>query len=679
MRKLILMGAISLTLAGVPSAHAQQCTGNTKTGCANEGAICSPVFSGVGPTGKCTTPAGLPKGEKECDCIGAPPIVLDGTWQADDGGLYYLRQIGNELWWAGLSNDTLECATNLHRGIAFTNVFHGTISGATATGIWADVPRGQSLQSGTLTLNVANDVIQRQAVTGGFGATHWVRTGPPAAPDEIFSLFDKVKKNQNAIKDHSLLDNLKPAKALPVAIFGTLIQTGRDPVPMHVNYYSSVGRGYNDFICLNGNDSPPDGDIDFDIAVDRQELNVQNGFWTNGWETSHGITPNNFAAKLNQQNFQHIESVMYGGTTECGDSGPTSFLLPGWQQPGGGSLIFNGVPVEGHMDVSGGYSPLYISAILGTPIAFGARVRITGNLALDCGHGTFHDCDEDKPSNQNQEIHPTYAIDLVQDFSQPRQNALLTGPWSNNDAGTYYLRQIGNTVWWLGMSVDEGRSFANVFLGTLQNGQLSGNWVDVPLGSSQNAGTLSMIATQGVLSTTLVRTAVTGGFGGGIWQKLYDVGNRTITVVIDNATTSAASWPSLPVAVPFEITVGHQRVQAQPTNARIVKLSTGQQVTQVDLNARITIDPARLGGLPVSVNYLGYRANWTIAPSDQQAGARNQAMKVPRVLPLANFAVNKTTVTDRDVEAATLAAQQTTVKIVPDMTVHYHIEEANER
>jgi len=665
-----------VALVLLASAHAQRCTGNIQVGCTDEGAVCSPVTSGVGPKGRCATPSGFPKGERECNCVGAPPIVLSGTWLGDDGGLYYVRQIGNELWWAGFSTDTLECAADLHIGLAFTNVFHGTISGSTASGDWVDVPRGQSLQNGTLTLTVSNNLIQRQAATGGFGATQWTRTGPPAAPDDIFNTFDKVKKNQNAWHDHSLLDNLKPAKAKAVAIFGAITQT-TDPNPMHVNYSTSDGRGYNDFICLNGNDSPPDGDIDFDIAVDRQDLDRQIGFWTGGWETNHSITPDNFRAKLNEHNLLHIESIMYGGTTECGDDGPTSFLLPGWQQSGSRSVVFNGVPIAGHMDLTDGPSSARVNAILGTPIAFGSRVRVTGNLVLDCGHGWTRPCDEDDAGTQNQEIHPIYALDVVQNFNLPRQQALLTGPWANDDAGTYYLRQIGNTVWWLGMSVDEGRTFANVFRGTLQNNQISGNWADVPLGATENSGTLTVTAGQGDLSTTLSRTAVTGGFAGGSWEKLYDVGSRTIVVVFDYATTTAAAWPTLPAAVPFEITVGNRRVQAQPANAHAIKLPTGQPATQVDLNTRITIDPPHLGVLPVSVNFVGYRASWSLAESDQEPAMREQAMKAPRALPLGDLQVDKTKLTDRDVEAAGLAPQQTPAAgVAPNLVVHYHIEQA---
>src|SRR5581483_4034022 len=157
-----------VALVLLASAHAQRCTANIQVGCTDEGAVCSPVTSGVGPKGRCATPSGFPKGERECNCVGAPPIVLSGTWLGDDGGLYYVRQIGNELWWAGFSTDPLECAADLHIGLAFTNVFHATISGSTASGDWVDVPRGQSLQNGTLTLTVSNNLIQRQAATGGF-------------------------------------------------------------------------------------------------------------------------------------------------------------------------------------------------------------------------------------------------------------------------------------------------------------------------------------------------------------------------------------------------------------------------------------------------------------------------------------------------------------------------------
>src|SRR5260370_716383 len=109
---------------------------------------------------------------------------LTGTYSADDGGVYYIQQSGNVLWWAGLSLDNGVSADRVwHRGLGFTNVFRGTYTNATTiTGEWADVSRGATLNSGTMTLTVdtsgAAPKLSKSAATGGFGATTWNQTGP---------------------------------------------------------------------------------------------------------------------------------------------------------------------------------------------------------------------------------------------------------------------------------------------------------------------------------------------------------------------------------------------------------------------------------------------------------------------------------------------------------------------
>src|SRR5207249_6788720 len=164
-----------VTALFAPPASAQQCNGNISVGCTNSGAVCSPVSTGVGPTGHCTTPPGFPPGEKECVCEGTPALDLTGTWAADDGAIYYLRQIGSELWWAGLSVDSPAGVRDLHWGLRFANVFQGQVSGFTITGDWADVPRGLTHRFGTLTLSASSNQILRQSATGGFGAAVWNR------------------------------------------------------------------------------------------------------------------------------------------------------------------------------------------------------------------------------------------------------------------------------------------------------------------------------------------------------------------------------------------------------------------------------------------------------------------------------------------------------------------------
>ena len=43
-----------------------------------------------------------------------------------------------------------------------------------------------------------------------------------------------------------------------------------------------------------------------------------------------------------------------------------------------------------------------------------------------------------------------------------------TGMWLGNDGGTYYLKHIGDVVWWIGLSGGtDGRTYSNVFRGTM--------------------------------------------------------------------------------------------------------------------------------------------------------------------------------------------------------------------
>ena len=97
---------------------------------------------------------------------------LTGVWGCDDGGHYYIRQIGNTIWWYG-ENDA--------NSPSFSNVFYGTIMeyspSYVITGNWADVPKGKyASSSGTLRLMVeTNNKLATMQQTGNFGGTSWVR------------------------------------------------------------------------------------------------------------------------------------------------------------------------------------------------------------------------------------------------------------------------------------------------------------------------------------------------------------------------------------------------------------------------------------------------------------------------------------------------------------------------
>ena len=94
---------------------------------------------------------------------------LTGVWNCDDGGKYYIRQIGNTIWWYGDNNPDSP---------GFSNVMNGTICGNIITLNWADVPKGRTLNSGIMTLKIeSSNRISAISKTGGFGGSVWTRGG----------------------------------------------------------------------------------------------------------------------------------------------------------------------------------------------------------------------------------------------------------------------------------------------------------------------------------------------------------------------------------------------------------------------------------------------------------------------------------------------------------------------
>ena len=90
-------------------------------------------------------------------------VVFNGA-----GGKYYLRQLGNEILWYG-EEDAVSPT--------WSNVAHGVINGDTITVKWADVPKGEIMQSGSLVIRInSNDELVLIKQTGEFFATEsWTR------------------------------------------------------------------------------------------------------------------------------------------------------------------------------------------------------------------------------------------------------------------------------------------------------------------------------------------------------------------------------------------------------------------------------------------------------------------------------------------------------------------------
>jgi len=94
-------------------------------------------------------------------------VDLTGSWECNDGGTYFVSQIGNEVWWYGRSYDS---------GTAWSNVFHGTLDGNTVIGQWADIPQGYMLSSGNMILRIDSDKsFTATQKTGVFGGNQWTR------------------------------------------------------------------------------------------------------------------------------------------------------------------------------------------------------------------------------------------------------------------------------------------------------------------------------------------------------------------------------------------------------------------------------------------------------------------------------------------------------------------------
>lgn len=76
----------------------------------------------------------------------------------------------------------------------------------------------------------------------------------------------------------------------------------------------------------------------------------------------------------------------------------------------------------------------------------------------------------------------------------------LTGAWSGDDTGVYYIRHVGNCVWWFGTEIEDierGRTgqpgFANVASGRIVGTQIDVEWADLPLGNILGGGGLTLV------------------------------------------------------------------------------------------------------------------------------------------------------------------------------------------
>jgi len=386
----------------------------------------------------------------QCTSVAVPDLT--GTYTADDSALYYVKQSGATVWWAGMSLDnSSDPDKEWHRGVKFTHIFQGTFASANVVnGTWADVTRGSNLSFGNLSFSVdtsnAAPQLTRTAYTGNAQATTWTYQVAPlddtywnGSTLDIFDRFNAVYKND----DSSLEDNLKPYRDSTV-LYGHVAtlytdssgNTGTSEPLINYPNWGMQDRGFDTFVCENsGGDSNRDGDMDITLTTDLTKLEPD--FYTAGWGT-RDLGPTIFGLKFNSalahsaldldanSAYLHIEGIQYGRAGTCGSPQDSTYgydsLLPGWSQSSANSILVNGIPVNGYLlrpDPMNGCDffepcPLFsddTGLIIGDagnglynqiePPANGfpgTYVRVTGALVLDCGHSTIFP----------PEIHPCY-------------------------------------------------------------------------------------------------------------------------------------------------------------------------------------------------------------------------------------------------------------------------------
>lgn len=122
-----------------------------------------------------------------CDDVQRPfdadaPIDLTGTWAGDDGGIYYVRQRDDVIWWSGMSarNGPLVAL-----GRDWNNVGRGVVQrDLTIVAEWMDVPRGGADGYGTVDFQIGADpqgsiIITKTSETGtGRGDSVWTPCEP---------------------------------------------------------------------------------------------------------------------------------------------------------------------------------------------------------------------------------------------------------------------------------------------------------------------------------------------------------------------------------------------------------------------------------------------------------------------------------------------------------------------
>jgi hypothetical protein len=121
-------------------------------------------------------------------CATADPTdvgELTGAWEGSEGGMYWIRQVGDCVWWFGTE------VKDIKRGVTgqpgFANVASGRINGTRIDVEFADLPLGDVMGGAGLTLvyDAEQDqlkIVEQRGDWQTFGARTFTRIEPDASP-----------------------------------------------------------------------------------------------------------------------------------------------------------------------------------------------------------------------------------------------------------------------------------------------------------------------------------------------------------------------------------------------------------------------------------------------------------------------------------------------------------------
>jgi hypothetical protein len=113
--------------------------------------------------------------------------------------------------------------------------------------------------------------------------------------------------------------------------------------------------------------------------------------------------------------------------------------------------------------------------------------------------GCGGDITESDSPTPNASTTPADLSEIACATADPADICELTGAWAGNDHGVYYIRQVGDCVWWFGTELQDIQpgatrqpGFANVASGRVDGSEIKLEWADVPMGNILNGGGLAL-------------------------------------------------------------------------------------------------------------------------------------------------------------------------------------------